>query len=228
MRMRTSWPWWAATLLVLTCPGGLSAQGGVEWTVYPRAGLAAPDTYFYEYFKNFYGDGPMEWTSGSLGRAFTGGVGVQVKVGDGLRVRAEVLRTVDGWLRSVHTIEKPRIFFDPPELINTWLDIPTSVTHTSIQIVLPTRLVLWGVEPYVLAGIGGKLYDFGAPLEGNEVDATLPADGFTWGGDLGAGVTFPFWRGLEIDLQLRDALSRYWGKTQHDLLYTAAVLWSIS
>lgn len=225
--MRLSWIRWAVTLLVLAGAAPLWGQETVRITVYPRAGLAAPDTYFYEYFKNFYGDGPMEWTSGSLGRAFVGGLGVEADFGSGIRVRGEVLRTVDGWLRSVHTIEKPRIFFDPPELINTGLDVPMSVTLTSLQLVLPTRLELWGVQPYVLAGLGGKYYEFGAPLDGNEVDATLPADGFSWSGDLGAGVTIPFWRGLEIDLQLRDGLSRYWGKTQHDLFYTAAVLWSI-
>ena len=80
----------------------------------------------------------------------------------------------------------------------------------------------------MLAGIGGKLYEFGDPLDGNEVEATLPTDGFTWGGDLGAGLTVPIWWGLEADLQLRDVLNRYWGKTQHDLFYTVAVLWSIS
>lgn len=205
-----------------------SAQESARIRLYPRAGLAAPDTYFYEYFKNFYGDGPMEWTSGSLGRAFAAGGGVELEFpGTGLLVRAEVLRTFDGWLSSVHSIEQPRVLFEPPRINNTWLDIPTSVTATSLQVVLPTRFELWRIAPYFLAGVGGKFYSFGEPTEPNDVDATLPDDGFTWGGDLGAGVTIPFWRGLTLDLQLRDALSRYWGKTQHDLYYTAAVLWGI-
>lgn len=206
----------------------VSAQERLEVRVYPRAGLAAPDTYFYEYFKNFYGDGPMEWTSGSLGRAFTAGAGVEVAFpGTGLLVRAEVLRTFDGWLSSVHSIEQPRVLFNPPQINNTWLDIPTSVTATSLQVVLPTRFELWGIGPYFLAGVGGKFYSFGEPTEPNDVEATLPDNGFTWGGDLGAGVTFPVWRGLTLDLQVRDALNRYWGKTQHDLYYTAAILWGI-
>lgn len=226
--MHTSRSLALAGAVLATLASGLAAQNGTKVSLYPRVGLAAPDTYFYEYFKNFYGDGPMEWTSGSLGRSFAAGVGFQVDLGArGILVRGEVLRTFDGWLSSVHSIEKPRIMFDPPEILNTWLDIPTSVTATSLQVVLPTRLRVWQVEPYVLAGVGGKFYDFGDPTEPNEVGATLPYDGFTWGGDLGAGLTVPFWRGLTLDVQVRDALTRYWGKTQHDLYYTGALLWRV-
>lgn len=217
-------------LIFLTLLAGLplSAQDGMTVRVYPRAGLASPDTYFYEYFKNFYGDGPIEWTTGSLGRAFTAGAGLELEFpGAGLLVRAEVLRTFDGWLSSVHSIEQPRVGFEPPQINNTWLDIPTSVTATSVQAVLPTRFELWGMGPYFLAGVGGKFYSFGDPTLPNDVDATLPDGGFTWGGDLGAGITIPFWRGLTADLQVRDALNRYWGKTQHDLFYTGAILWRV-
>lgn len=217
----------AAALLATLVPG-VAAQNGTRVSLYPRVGLSSPDGYFYEYFKNFYGDGPMEWTSGSLGRSFAAGLGVEVSFGErGLLVRGEVLRTFDGWLSSVHSLERPRVLFEPPEIINTWLDVPTAVTATSVQLILPTRLEIWRVSPYVLAGVGGKFYDFGEPTEANEVEATLPDNGFTWGGDLGAGVTLPFWKGLTLDLQVRDALTKYWGKTQHDLYYTGALLWRV-
>ncbi|HSG48999.1 MAG TPA: hypothetical protein VLA43_14355 [Longimicrobiales bacterium] len=226
MRVSRS-PLLAAALLATLVPGA-AAQNGTEVRLYPRLGLASPDAYFYEYFKNFYGDGPMEWTSGSLGRSFAAGLGAEVSFGGGgILVRAEVLRTFDGWLSSVHSIERPRVLFEPPQIINTWLDVPTAVTATSVQIVLPTRLEIWRVSPYVLAGVGGKFYDFGEPTEANEVEATLPYNGFTWGGDVGAGVTLPFWKGLTLDLQVRDALTKYWGKTQHDLYYTTALLWRV-
>lgn len=215
-------------LAAVAAPGALLAQGGVGVRVFPRMGIAAPDGYFYEYFANFYGDGPMEWTTGSLGRAFSAGLGLEIAPREGnFLIRAEVLRTFDGWLSSVYSLERPRVLFEPPQIDNTWLDIPTSITQTSLQVVLPLRLELWSAEPYVLGGVGGKLYDFGSPVADPGVNATLPSDGFTWGGDLGVGVVFPFWRGLRVDLQVRDAVSRYWGKTQHDLLYTGAVLWQV-
>lgn len=226
--MRTARVAAIALIAGLTAPSVVVAQEGMQLSVFPRVGLAAPDTYFYEYFNNFYGDGPMEWTTGSLGRAFSAGVGVEIAPRGGkFLIRAEVLRTFDGWLSSVYSLERPRDFFEPPSIDNTWLDIPTSITQTSVQIVLPLRLTLWGLEPYVLGGVGGKFYDFGAPVDDPGVNATLPNDGFTWGGDLGAGVVLPFWRGLRLDLQMRDGVTRYWGKTQHDLYYTGAVLWKV-
>lgn len=221
---RVSWVRLLPILPALLWSGPLHGQDGVRISVVPRAGMAAPDAYFYEYFKNFYGDGPMEWTTGSLGRSFAAGVGVEVSLGAGLRVRGEVLRTFDGWLSSVHSLERPRVLFDPPEIVNTWLDVPAAVTVASVQLVLPTAFQVAGIQPFVLVGVGGKHYDFGEPTLPNEVEATLPSDGFTWGGEVGAGVTFPVWGPLRGEVQLRDALSRYWGKTQHDLLYTGALL----
>jgi hypothetical protein len=58
------------------------------------------------------------------------------------------------------------------------------------------------------------------------VEATLPSGGFTWGGDLGGGFTFEAF-GLTADVQVRDAITRYWDKTQHDLLFTGGLLWRL-
>lgn len=191
--------------------------------VYPRAGLLAPDAYLYEYFKNFTGDGLTEWTSASLGRAFVAGAGVEIRLGDGdIFLRGEVLRSFDGWMSAAHSVETLRDLFFPPEVVVTWLDVPTSLTLTSVQLVLPTRLELGPFKPYVLVGGGGKFYSFQDPSEPNDVEATLPSSGFTWGGDVGGGVTVRV-LGLHVDLQARDALSRYWGKLQHDILYTGTV-----
>jgi len=211
------------------CPVALSAQvpdaaqGPRGVRIYPRAGLVAPDTYFYEYFKNFTGDGLTEWTTGYLGRAFVAGLGVEVRLGNsGAYLRGEVLRSFDAWLAAAHSIETLRDLFTPPEVVTTWLDVPTTMTLTSLQVVLPTRLAVGPAEPYVLVGAGGKHYAFGDPTEENEVEATLPAGGFTWSVDLGGGFTVR-WIGLLLDVQARDALSNYWGKRQHDLLYTGTV-----
>lgn len=191
--------------------------------VYPRFGILHPDTYFYEYFKNFTGDGLTEWTTGYLGRAWVVGAGLEVRLGDsGVQLRGEAVRSVDGWLSAGHSIETLRDLYFPPEVVTTWLDVPTTLTLVSAQVVLPTKLELGPVEPYVLVGAGGKHYAFGDPTAANEVEATLPQDGFTWGADVGAGVTFRF-KGLQFDVQARDAVSKYWGKYQHDILYTGAL-----
>lgn len=216
-----------STLMALAAslPSPAMGQGRVSVSVVPRLGLVAPDTYFYEQFANFAGDGPVEWTTGSLGRAYVGGLGVELRFGErGFSVRAEVLRSFDGWLVATHGVVIPRVLFEPPQIVNTFLDVPFTVTMTSVQVVLPTKLEVWRLQPYVLVGVGGKFYGFGEPTRPNDVDATLPAEGFTWGGDLGGGVTLPL-LGLAVDLQVRDAITKYWGKTQHDLVYSGGVVW---
>lgn len=191
--------------------------------VYPRFGILRPDTYFYEYFKNFTGDGLTEWTTGYLGRAYALGAGLEVRLGDtGVRLRGEAVRSLDGWLSVGHSVETLRDLFFPPEVVTTWLDVPTTLTLVSAQVVLPTKLELGPVEPYVLVGGGGKHYAFGEPTTTNEVEATLPNAGFTWGAEVGGGVTFRA-GGLQVDLQARDAISKYWGKYQHDILYSGAL-----
>ena len=190
---------------------------------YPRAGLVAPDAYFYEYFKNFTGDGLTEWTTAYLGRAFVAGVGAEVRLGrSGAYLRGEVLRSFDAWLSMAHSVETLRDLFIPPEIVTTWLDVPTTWTLTSAQLVLPTKLELGPFKPYVLLGGGGKFYSFGEPTDSTDVEPTFPEEGFTLAADVGAGVTFRF-RGLQLDVQARDAISRYWGKNEHDILYTGAL-----
>ena len=209
--------------------GGVAAQASETppapraVRIYPRAGIVAPDAYFYEYFKNFTGDGLTEWTTGYLGRAFVAGAGVEVGLGgSGAYLRGEVLRSFSGWLSAAHNVETLRDLFFAPEVVTTWLDVPATMTMTSVQVVLPTKLELGPFKPYVLVGGGGKLYTFDDPTEPNEVEATLPNDGFTWGGDMGVGLMFRV-VGLELDVQARDVWSKYWGKFQHDLLYTGTL-----
>jgi hypothetical protein len=214
-----------AVCAALLLPAPIQAQDGLVVKLFPRAGLVAPDNYFYEVFTNFAGDGPVEWTTGSLGRAFVAGLGVEVGLGmDGVVVRGEILRSFDTWLLATHGIVQPRVLFEPPRIVNTFFDVPTTLTFTSLQVVLPLRLEVWHVKPYVLLGAGGKRYGFGEPTTQNEVGAVLPSNGFTWGGDLGGGFTFDAF-GLSVDVQLRDTINRYWDKTQHDLLFTGGVLW---
>jgi len=221
MRKRPTLPALAAALLAL--PAALAAQGNAL-RISPRVGLLAPDPYLYEYFANFSGDGPVEWTTASLGRTLALGLSLERDfLGGAVVVRGEMMGAFEGWTSVAHSVVKARDLFEPPYVETTWMDVPSSLAMVSFQALFPTRLVLGRFRPYVMAGLGGKYYDFGEPTPLNEVNATLPENGFTWGGDLGAGFTVPF-KGFTWDVQGRDAMNRYWGKTQHDFLFTAGVL----
>jgi hypothetical protein len=221
-----------ALLSVFICIGGawtepVAGQSPLEVRVIPRLGLLAPDEFFYEEFTNFSGDGPVEWTTGSLGRAAFVGLGLEVGSQErGIFVRGEVARSFEGWLSAVHGVLIPRVLFEPPQVVNTWLDVPAALTFASLQVILHTRLQFRGIQPFVLAGFTGKWYGFGSPTSENTVDAILPTDGFTPSADLGGGVTFRL-LGLTLEGQLKDSINRYWGKTQHDLIVSGGVLWRV-
>jgi len=195
--------------------------------IIPRAGVLSPDAYLYEQYANFSGDGPVEWTDGTLGRALVLGVGVEVgRPGGAVLLRGEFLRSFGGWLSVARSIVVARQIFDPPYVETTWLDVPAAVTMGSLHLIIPTRLTFRRAQPYVLAGVAGKRYGFGDPTTANEVGAILPSSGVTWGGDVGAGLTVPV-LGFTLDVQGRDAISRYWGKTEHDIVFSTGLMWRI-
>jgi hypothetical protein len=208
-------------------PTSLAAQESWGIRIVPRVGITSPDGYFYEEFANFADDEPVEWTNGSLGRAAFVGAGLEVGRAEGdFLIRGEIARTFDGWLAAVHGIVRPRVFFDPPEIVNTFLDVPATLTFASLQLILPTRVEPWGLRPFVLLGGGGKWYGFGAPTEPNTVEAILPSDGYTASVDLGGGLWFTLF-GLDFEAQVKDTINRYWGKTQHDLVFSGGLLWRV-
>lgn len=188
----------------------------------PRLGLLVPAPNLYEVYKNFAGDGPIEWTSGSLGRAMMVGLALQVEFPrTGLALRGEVTRTVRAWLHATHGVLIPRILWDPPRIKNTFFDIPARLTTTGIQAALPLRLATREFQPFVLLGFSGKWYSFGPPSQENTVGAILPTGGFVPSADLGGGLAVGL-RGFSVELQVRDNVNRYWGRTQHDLSLSAA------
>jgi len=204
-----------------------TAAGAMQVRIVPRVGLLSPDRYLYEQFANLSGDGPVEWTDGYLQRALVVGIGVEVgRPESGVALRGEVVRSFRGWMNAAHSIVIPRQVFDPPYVQTTWLDVPAAVLMGSLQLILPLRLTLRGAQPYVVAGAHARRYSFDEPTTANEVEAILPADGVTYGGDVGAGFTVPV-RGVAIDVQGRDSITRYWGKIQHDIVLSTGVVWRV-
>lgn len=215
------------SLLLALTASGVWGQENLTISLIPRIGLTSPDKYFYEEFANFADDDPAEWTNGALGRAAYVGLSLEVGSEDrGVFVRGELAHTFGGWLSVVHGLVRPRVLFDPPVIIYTYLDVPASLTFANLQVVLPTQFEFGGIRPYGLLGGGGKWYHFGSPTEPNDVGAILPSNGFTAAFDVGAGASFSLW-GLVFDAQLRDSINRYWDKTQHDLVVSGGVVWQI-
>ena len=115
----------------------------------------------------------------SVGRYYLG-VALEAGFEDrGIFVRGELAHTFEGWLSVVHGIIRPRVLFDPPEIIYTALDVPASLTFATLQVILPAQFEAAGIRPYGLVGGGGKWYHFGSPTEPNTVGAILPSGGFT-------------------------------------------------
>jgi hypothetical protein len=227
--MRTLAGIFAAAPALLLTGGllGLGAQEDLSVRLIPRFGLTSPDGYFYEEFVNFAVDEPTEWSNGSLGRAAYAGLAVELGIEDrGIFLRGELAHTFEGWLAVVHSYVKPRVLFDPPEIVYTFLDVPASMTFGTVQLVLPTRFEVAGVRPYGLIGGGGKWYHFGSPTESYTVDVILPGDGFTGTFEVGGGITFSL-LGLVLDAQIRDSVNRYWDKTQHDLIFSGGLVWRV-
>ena len=136
-----------AALLFPGSPPSLSAQDDLTIRIVPRVGLISPDSYFYEEFANFAGDEATEWTTGSLGRALYVGLGMEVGyAGRGVFLRGELAHTFEGWLSVVHGIEVPRVLFEPPGIVNTFLDVPAAITFASLQVVLPAQFDMGGIR----------------------------------------------------------------------------------
>ena len=215
-------------LFLALLPGGIAGQEGVTVQVLPRLGLFNPDSYFYEEFLEFGSDQPTEWTNGALGRSAYVALGVEGGWKDrGILFRGELGRTLDGWLFVTHGVVRPRVFWDPPEIVYTYLDVPATLTFANLQVILPARFSAWGLEPYFLLGGGGKWYHFGEPTSEYTVEPIFPSDGFTPSLELGGGLTREVRDGLALDAQLRASLSRYWEKTPSDLVFSGGVNWRI-
>jgi len=230
--MRRLFPSLAGTGLALAFlssapPVPVSAQDDLSIRIIPRAGLLNPDAYFYEEFANFADDEPDEWTNGSLGRAAYLALALEIGHQDrGIFLRGELGHTFEGWMAVTHAYVQPRVLFEPPQVIYTYLDVPASLTFAKAQLIFPTRFQVAGIRPYALLGGGGKWYHFGDPTEENTVEAILPTKGFTGSVEVGGGAQFSI-LGLTFDAQLLDSVNRYWGKTQHDLLLSGGWVWEI-
>jgi hypothetical protein len=217
------------TLLALALLGSgavpTAAQDGLSLHVVPRFGVLMPDNYLYEQYAHF-GAGNTEWTEAQLGRAGFGGLAVELGLGQGVRLRAEAMRSFRGWVLADHVVAVPDTVAGTTSFEPTWFDLPYRLSEASLQILLPLRFARWGVRPYVLAGGVARWYHFGASTRANTVNAALPLDAAMGGVLAGGGVRFAL-LGLGVDIQGRDAVGRYHAKTQHDIALSVGLAWRV-
>lgn len=218
-----------AGAVLLTAPARATAQGlELDLRLTPRAGLLTPADWIYEEFKNF-GANPMQWTRGVVRKAPLAGLTAELELGGtGVWLRGEVLGTLGGEAALLHTVYTPPSTAGPATTTHARYVIPARVILASFDVALPTALRLpYGVQPYVTAGIGGKTYHFDTASVLELEDAlVLPEDGTTFAYNVGAGGTFRV-GDLGFDLLVRDAISKYWEKTQHDVMVLGGVSWRV-
>lgn len=216
----------ALLAISLVLPALAAAQRGVDVRVTPQFGLVTPVDWFY-YEVTVLGEGPMEWTEAAVLEAYLVGVTAEVEVaGSGVWLRGNVLRTTNGETYLAHAVLNKGVF-TPPTVARTLYRIPSAITFGSIDLALPTRLRLpLGIQPYFTAGVGGKHYSFDrGPIDAAD-RLVAPEDGTSLMANLGGGFVVRI-VGVDLDVQVRDTISRYWGTQQHDVTWVAGLAWRI-
>lgn len=211
------------TVATLAMPVAAAAQLDVALRVTPRVGVMTPADWLYEEFAHF-GTDPFEWTEAAILRAPVVGLAVEAEVpGTGLWVRGELLRTIDAITSMTHAVLLGTSGFDPPRVVRTPYRVATTLTTATIDLAFPTRLTLGPVQPYVTAGVGGKWYGFDTdPYTDLRGTVVLPQSGMVPVLNVGGGATAQL-PGFTVDVQVRDALSQYWTRLQHDVMFLAGV-----
>lgn len=208
-------------------PGSAMAQLPFDVRVTPRAGILTPADWFYEEFRHF-GIAPVEWTEAAILQAPVVGLSVEAELpGTGLWIRGEVLRSLDAITSMTHAVLFEASGFDPPRVERTPYRVATAVTMGSLDLAFPTLFRLGPVQPYVTAGVGGKHYSFETdPFQDLADRVVLPQSGIVPMANVGVGAAARV-LGLTVDIQVRDAVSYYWERMQHDVMVLAGLTWRI-
>ncbi|MFW6205708.1 MAG: hypothetical protein ACOC5I_00580 [Gemmatimonadota bacterium] len=226
----TRWTVPLALAAALAAPAAASAQLGLDdldVRVTPRAGLMTPADWFYQEFLHF-GLAPLEWTEASVLRATVVGLSVEVEIpGTGVWIRGEALRTVDGMTSMTHSVLLEASGYEPPRVERTPYRVATAVTTGSLDLAFPMQLRIGPVQPYVTAGVGGKRYSFDTePFMAFADRVVLPRSGTVPMANVGVGAVVRV-LGVDVDVQVRDAMSEYWGRLQHDVMVLGGVAWQL-
>lgn len=215
-----------AFLMIPAAPAAAQLRADVSIT--PQAGALTPAEWFY-YEVTAFGEGPMEWTEAAVLRSAVIGATAAVDFSrHGVEIRGTLLRTIDADTYVALGVMNAGPM-TPSRVDRTRYWVPTDITLASIDIALATRLRLpLGAQPYILAGIGGKHYSFDrTALAEGEPGLVVPQDGTNLMINVGGGLAIPLSRRLALDVQVRDAMTEYWGSRQHDVAWMAGLSWRL-
>ena len=221
---------WTAALVVAAGflgAGAAEAQEGWAVRVTPRAGVLTPAGWFYYEYSHF-GLDPVEWTEAAILRAPVAGLAAELEIpGTAVWIRGEVLRTFDAITSMTHAVLWETSGFEPPRVERTPYRVDTAILMGSLDLAFPTRFRVGPVQPYVTAGVGGKRYAFDTdPFTDVRGEVVLPQPGTVAMANIGAGTTVRV-LGVTFDLQVRDALSHYWGRLQNDVMVFGGISWEV-
>ena len=213
--------------LASTPAAAQSLLDDLEIRIAPRVGAVTPADWFYEEFLHF-GVDPVEWTEAFIYEAPILGLTVEARPGiPGLWIRGELLRTVGAVTSMTHAVLREASGFDPPQVVRTPYRVATALTVGTLDLALPLHFAPGPIQPYVTVGVGAKRYDFDTdPFLHLDDRVVLPQPGVVPMVNLGAGLTARV-LGVSWELQLKDAMSRYWGRLQHDVMVLAGATWRV-
>jgi hypothetical protein len=204
---------------LLAGPAPAAAQHCPELRIAPRAALLTPADWLYVEFPAF-GAEPLSWTQAAVLRApLVGGTAEARWERPGVWIRGELLRSLGAETSLTHSQLRPREGFEAPRTVHAFYRVPTTLTFAGVELGLPTRLRLpRGIQPYVTVGGGAKWYGFGdAGLPDDAGIVQLPEPGMERLFQIGGGAALALGP-VSLDLALRDAISHYWGRQQHDVM----------
>lgn len=211
-------------------PREASGQSSIEIRVSPRVGVIDPGERLYQTAVWYDSDAPI--ISGAALRS-SALLGFSVDVGSeagGALLRLSFDRALGVESELFVSIPLPRGFrFPEAETYQTYRDaFPATLTEMGADLILPLRLGLGPLRPFVTAGIGitrygfsGRDDDFKGPPE-----STLPVPGTASTRRFGGGVDLTL-AGRAVSITVLDAIGRYFDAPQHHVIASMEVWFKV-
>ena len=212
-------------LSTVPCPS--AAQIEVHTRLSAQLGLVSPQGPLYVWESPGGDDWYLSRSETDLGHFPT--VGLSLDVGDprlGFCIKARVNRSVGlradftglGFYERHPEFGSPDamcLYVRPPDggVLDRNLDrfewqLDASITEFGVDLVLPTRLGIGPIEPFVVAGLGARHYQFNLSDQSGWLSFFPPRDGTRWSFRVGGGLDFRL-MGRTYCLSVIDAMSEY-------------------
>ena len=218
----------AFLILSLVIPRPLSAQVEVHARLAGQVGFIAPRGPLYDRETGGFEDWDLSRSVTDLGSYPL--LGLSIDIGDpqlGIWIKGRVNRSIGlqadftGW--GIYVCPPGAIclaWVPPPQRFDWRLD--ASITEVGLDVVLPTRLSLNLLEPYVVAGMGVRHFQFDRPDQSEWRKFHPPGDGAEWSFRVGGGMDLRL-MSRNFSLSVIDSMSEYWGDLRHHVIVEVGV-----